>query len=118
MSRCVIIPFSEEVTDLTTKQIMELSDAEEKLASCLPNLLHFSKADRDTIALTVDNIQPQLMSALKRYEPPESTSHATSRICHNIAMLYAFATQACFLKVEFLSAKHTNVNNVNKCHLL
>ena len=66
MSRCVIVPFSEQIPDVTPRQILCLNETALLFADCLPKLLSHSADDTKIIANTVEELHPNILGVLNR----------------------------------------------------
>ena len=87
MSRCIIIPFQDQVVDLTACQRPELNRLKPDFAASLSKLLSLGKKDVDKICKTMDVVGKELMSVFGKYGSLESPSRTASAI----AMVFAFA---------------------------
>ena len=86
MSRCVVIPFDGEFTDLTAEQLLQLNRTKTGFASNLPKLLSLGNDDTEEICHTIDEMKKEVSVSLEKY----GLSQPSPRISTNISQLFAF----------------------------
>ena len=89
MSRCVIIPFSDEFRKLSVQDSHALSKSRDSFSMSLPKLLHFGEEQSATVWTLIDSIKSDFLELINGRVP-----EAADRIASSIPMTYAFAIGA------------------------
>ena len=89
MSRCVLIPFDQRLSDLSPRQILALKKSKDTFSSCLQRILQLSEEDLLVIADTIEELKPTLIARMGRDKKLQEA--VVERVSYNMAMLYGFS---------------------------